>query len=254
VRARTAALAGVLLLAVAACQPLDAAPAPRERRLAEPRVLVAGDSIGWTAGWAVEPVGGVELHVAAGLGCGLDPAPILVGDRVHDEAGLPVPCEEHEAMWVRRAAEVDPDVVVFVLGAWEVYDRVLADDTRLVVGTPAWERWIDDGLERAGAAIAAAAPHAVIVVTDVPCMDERGEVLGGAASPRNDEVRRAVVSARLRAFADRHPQRVRLLEWSRWLCGPGAVPRPDGVHFTPDSARAFWAGALGEAIRALRPA
>ncbi len=245
-------VAGVVaLLLAAACQPLDTPPADRAPS-GDAVVAVVGDSVGWSLGWGVEPVDGVELHLGAGLGCGLDAAPVLVGDRPHQEPGLPVPCAEHPERWRATAADADPDVVVLVLGAWEVYDRLLPDGTVLRVGTEPWRAWLDGRLEAVGTALALAAPHATLAVADVPCFAERGPDLGGAASPRNDPAARAAVDERLSAFVARHPARVVDLPWAPWLCGPGAAARPDGIHLTAESARVLWSGPLGAFVRGLR--
>jgi len=230
---------------------LDSPPAARPRDGSNPSVLVVGDSGGWSLGWAVEPVEGVEVSTGAGIGCGLDPAPVEINGVAEAIVGQPVPCPEMAGVWRAWAERVDPDVVVLVSGAWEVYDRELPGGRRLEVGTPAWAAWVDESLERVGADLAVAAPHAVVAVADVPCFDERDLALGGPSSPRNDPDRIAAVNAVLDRFVARHPARVVALRWSPWLCGRDAYERPDGIHLSTDAAHAIWQGPMGDAVRAI---
>lgn len=224
--------------------------APRRRRIdGQPVVTVVGDSSAWSLGWAVEPVDGVAVNDGGIVGCGIDPAPVLVGGVERIEGGSPVPCDQALALWRWWVGRTDPDLVVLALGAWEVYDRALPDGRTLDVGSAEWARWIRDRVEHAVQELASLAPHARIAVAEVPCYDERDLGLGGPSSPRNDPARVAAVNQVLDELVASHPARLVSLPWSRWLCGPGAFHRPDGVHLDPPSARALWAGPLGEWVR-----
>lgn len=231
---------------------LDTPPVPSPPHPGEPMVTVVGDSSAWALAWAVEPVPGVAVQAGGTIGCGLDPAAIVFEGVARTITGQPVPCSQAADLWRWWAASTDPDVVVLGLGAWEVYDRELPDGERLAVGTDAWARWVDAGLERLVTDLAGAAPRAVIAVADVPCYTEHNHALGGPTSPRNDPARVAAVDDVVAAFVARHPARVVTMPWSTWLCGEEPAERPDGVHLAPDSARALWAGPLGEWVRGLR--
>lgn len=230
---------------------LDTPPAARPRDRTDPSVLLLGDSAAWTLGWAMEPVDGVRLDNGGAIGCGLDPAAVEINGAYETIDGLPAPCPEIHGVWRGWAQRVDPDVVLLIFGAWEVYDRQLADGTQLRVGTDEWRTWVDATLERTASEVAAAAPHAVLAVTDVPCFDERNLRLGGPTSPRNDPERVAAVNAVLDGFVARHPARVTALRWASWLCGEDPADRPDGVHLSDRSARELWNGRLGDAVRAI---
>lgn len=225
-------------------------------------VAVIGDSTGWTLVWDV-PIPR-PLRVANGgvLGCGIDPAlAVLDGDALHIQT-TPVTCDQAPALWLDYLARSHPDVVVLTMGAWEVFDRELPDGSQLRVGTPAWRTWMEASLERAVGAIAAAAPQAAITITDVPCYDERGDFLGGPASPRNDADRVAAVNEALLTYAGANAGRVTLLPMSSWLCDgttpvgqlDGATLRVDGVHVEGDGAAALWRVDLAPTLLAMVPA
>jgi hypothetical protein len=228
---------------------LDTPPAPRPID-GDPVVTITGDSTGLMLGWEVEPLDGIEVHDGASLGCGIDPADMIIGESIRHEEGHPVPCTRALELWRWWATTTSPDLVVLAIGAWEVYDRETADGTRYEVGTQGWATWVEDGLVRAAADLATAAPHARIAVTEVPCYAEQDLGLGGPASARNDPARQAAVNAVIDRVVARHPARLVVLPWTPWLCGPDPFPRGDGVHLEPAAARALWAGPLGDWVRA----
>jgi hypothetical protein len=227
---------------------LDTPPAPRPPS-PEPVATVVGDSTGMMLGYDVEPVDGVEVRGGGILGCGLDPADSIIDGTIHHEPGRPVPCAEALDLWRWWTAETDPDLVVLAIGAWEVYDRRLADGTRLDVGTEAWEAWVTESLERTAAALAEAAPHGRVAVADVPCYEERSLGLGGPDSPRNDPARRAAVDAVIHDVVARHPARMVVMPWTSWLCETDDFPLVDGVHLDTAGARRLWEGPLGAWVR-----
>jgi lysophospholipase L1-like esterase len=57
----------------------------------------------------------------------------------------------------------------------------------------------------------------------------------------------------MRAFARRHPDRVRLVDWQRETRGRGGWFQPDGIHLTPSGAAGL-ARALGRLLPAAQPA
>jgi peptidoglycan/LPS O-acetylase OafA/YrhL len=226
-------------------------------------VAVVGDSTGWTLAWDIEVPPGIRATNGGLLGCGLNPAAIVVAGVAKVIQGDPVPCgAPAEALWADRVLAANADVVMLTIGAWEVFDRQPEGGPRLEVGTPAWARWVDADLHRITADLAALAPQALLALPDVPCFDERVDGLGGPTSPRNDPDRVAAVNDILRRFAAENPARVRLLPMSEWVC-PGGSPvgaidgvtlRPDGVHTADAGAALLWERWLGPALTALVPA
>jgi peptidoglycan/LPS O-acetylase OafA/YrhL len=224
-------------------------------------VVVVGDSTGWTLTYQIAEPPGMRITSGAVLGCGVDPAAVMLADVPTVVVGDPVPCDFAPEMWEFVATNEDPDVVLLSFGAWEVFDRELPDGTRLDVGTPEWSAWLTEDLRSLTGRLAAAAPDAVIAIPRVPCFDEREDWLGGPDSPRNDPQRVADVNAVLDEFALANPDRVALLPMDDWLC-PGGSPageidgvrlRYDGVHFTSESATHLWAERLGPSLSSLVP-
>jgi peptidoglycan/LPS O-acetylase OafA/YrhL len=237
-----------------------ATPAPPDGVVS---VAVVGDSTGWTLAWENPPLAGVRITNGSLLGCGIDPAPIVVADAAVVVEGDPVPCgAPAEALWHAGITRAAPDVVLLTMGAWEVFDRWPEGGQRLDVGTPAWSTWMGASLERVTGALVQWAPQAVIAITDVPCFDEREDWLGGPTSPRNDPARVGAVNEVLRSFAAANPDRIAVVPMASWVC-PGGVPlaevdgvtlRPDGVHVADEGAALLWERQLAPAVRALVPA
>ena len=92
-------------------------------------------------------------------------------------------------MAVGRGQEPTPTSSFMGFGAWEVFDRTLADGTELDVGTRAWAAHIEGALEEVVAAIASEAPSASLLLPDVPCFEEQDLALGDPPSPRDDPAR-----------------------------------------------------------------
>jgi hypothetical protein len=223
-------------------------------------VTVVGDSSGFTLASHAGEHGGVRIVNGAVIGCGLDPAPALVGGAPFPHNGQPVACAD-SPHYAAHAAAADPDVVLVTLGPWEVYDRRLPDGSDLEVGTDAWQAWLQESLDHFARRMAAAAPHARIAVTDVPCYAERSGWLGGPDSPRNDPVRVAAVNEVIDDVLARYPRRLARLSIADALCPGGeagatlggAALRPDGVHVSGPAAPLLWERVLLPQLRALTP-
>lgn len=211
------------------------------------RILMAGDSVAWTLGEEFDPawVGGRVIvdYGATYLGCG-----VTAGQPYND--GRPVlwadpACLTWEDRWRQRVEQVDPDVVVVLLGAWEVLDRKV-DGTLLKAGTDEYERYLRGQLDRAFDLLTDAGVR--VVALTAPCYRPEGEMPGRSTSDRGDdrrvdwfnEVLRNQVAARGDGVtvADLHgrlcPRGEYLTEWK------GDPVRTDGVHVTLAGARYAW--------------
>jgi lysophospholipase L1-like esterase len=159
-----------------------------------------------------------------------------------------IECEDAPDFWRTEAEGYDPDVVVVVLGAWDVLDREDPELGRLEVGTERWRSWALEGLERLVAELATGVPTAQITIAEVPCYDEPDRGLGGASSERNDPARVEAVNDVINELIRLHPARLSLLPLDEWLCDDGEAIesrddvhlRSDGVHFTHEGAMLTW--------------
>ena len=209
------------------------------------RVLVTGDSVGWTLTYArpiVPP--SIEMSSAALIGCGLVEGNALPGGRI-DTSGDD--CDGWPVYWQARAVATHPDVVLFVFGGWEVYDH-LVDGETVRSGTPEMAELIRAGLDRGVDALLAVAPEVRLALAGMPCMRERDPRLGGAGSERNDPERVAWVNSVFEEYAADLGDRATYLDLGELLCPDGEFReridgvevRPDGSHYADGSSAAVW--------------
>jgi peptidoglycan/LPS O-acetylase OafA/YrhL len=217
-------------------------------RSADRRIMLVGDSVAFALGYHF-PRGDFPGSDASGpvrVGCGTAVQWLVVnGERQSTEnAG----CRDQFASWRTERRSLDPTVVVWLLGAWDVYDHWV-DGAVLPATSQAYRDHLGRRLDEGLAALGGDVP---VVVPLVPCYAEpEGTVVEGQdmAADRNDPARAASVNEAIRAFAARHPERVHVVDTASWLCPGGRARttdeagralREDGVHYTSDGVRAFW--------------
>ena len=221
------------------------------------RVMIAGDSVGWSIGWQPSRniTSSVLIEDRAIIGCGVMPPESAWTTESHVEHYSKFCLEQDEAE--KLGLESKPDVVLLWLGAWEVYDHIL-DGQELVVGSDAYAAVIEQRLQdRVDRFRAAGVPT---VMPTVPCF---GAVAPRLGTQRYDEKRRSWVNDRLLAVAARNRTWVRVINPTDMLCENGVAIdqtpdgtyiRADGAHFDTESAAWFWnnwlAGQLGAAYGA----
>jgi peptidoglycan/LPS O-acetylase OafA/YrhL len=245
---------------VASLVPRSAAVDPFDVNGRPLRVMIAGDSVGWSLGWqpSSELTGSVRIENRAIIGCGVMPPHaswVVAGRGVDDYSDFCLEQAEAE----RIGLESGPDVVLLWLGAWEVYDHIL-DQENLRVFTDRYAEVLEQRLqERVDLYRAAGVPT---VMPLVPCFGPGADRLG---VERLDVRRRAWVNERLAAVAARNRTWVRLIDPSDVVCDgdgeaieqtpDGIDIRADGAHFDIPSATWFWntwlAGQLGAAYSPL---
>ena len=139
----------------------------------------------------------------------------------------------------------DPEVSVLMIGAWEVFDRVV-DGHTLRVGTPELERYLLSELDVAAGRLTAGGVPLILLST--PCFDEPDTDLAGMSAGRNDQSRADWLNRVWRSYADDHKSTVRFVDFGKIVC-PGGEPRQtvdgktfryDGVHFTDAGAKYVW--------------
>ncbi len=117
----------------------------------ETRVLLVGDSIAWSLGNGFLPSfergTGLEVVNRAMPGCGLAHGPIREHGR--ESAGnIGSKCEEWPEHWRRYVSEIEPDLVVILVGGWDVYDRQV-DGEWLPFGGPRHDQYLKGLLRKA---------------------------------------------------------------------------------------------------------
>jgi hypothetical protein len=184
----------------------------------------------------------VHLQSYAALGCSLVPGrPVDEGSKQQ----IPQPdfCAQWPAEWQSAVTNVQPAAVVIMVGAWEVYDHVIAGK-RISFGTPAWTTLVTATLEHS--VEIASQSGARVFVLRLPCMvpDPQASISGRV---RADPVRIAALNAIWQQIAAEHPN-VTEVPLDDLLC-PNGVPlvdegdtpiRYDGVHLTPQGSELVW--------------
>ena len=245
---------------VTALVPPDDAVDPYDPHGRSLRVMIAGDSVGWSLGWVPSDdlTRSVKIEDRAIIGCGvMPPASFWVVEGRGSEKYSAYCLEQENAE--RLGLDNGPDVVLLWLGAWEVYDHVVFGQ-KISVFTDEYAKILEQRLqERIDQYRAEGIPT---VMPTVPCFGKQASRLG---QERYDEKRRQWVNERLLAVAARNRTWVRVIDPTAKLCDaegnsidktPEGVPiREDGAHFDTDSAAWFWntwlAGQLGAAFAGL---
>ena len=209
------------------------------------KVLVLGDSVGFSLGYAFDQKEWPRVQVTGDVifGCGTAQQHIAVNGV--DQKPDPSQCQDVFAKWPADVASKQPNVVLWSLGGWEVFDHVV-DGKTLKVGSPEYASYLTSrlnlGLSKLGST--------KVVIPNVPCYAQPSYVVNGQnmAPNRNDPARAAAVNKILDDFAAQHPQQVHIFDVASTLCPDGTPTlkvdgvqvRSDGVHYTIDGARLFW--------------
>jgi hypothetical protein len=218
------------------------------------RVLVVGDSIAKTLAQRLEgPARGAGLAMInkGELGCGVARGgPYRYFGKQLNPPGI---CDRWPRQWAEHVGRFDPDVVLAVIGRWEVMDRV-HNGTWTQLGDPVFDRYLTDELERAVEVLSAG--DAIVAFTTAPYF-LRGERPDGGRWPEDDPARVDRFNTLLREVAARHPERVAILDLNERTGRngqytpviDGIAMRTDGVHFSAQGAaylRPWLFGALIE--------
>jgi hypothetical protein len=215
------------------------------------RMLVVGDSTAQALGrgiasWARERPDLAEVEVMAFPGCGL----LAGGERLFagEWAGVPDGCATlFDVDVLARLAEVSPDLVVVITSFWDVTDHRWADDGDVARTPfdPVFARRLLDRFATYNAALLRT-PATKVVWVQYPAVDYRWD---DSDEPADDPARYEMLAETIRDAAAVDAARVRVVEFAEWVTAAGLGTdrdaRPDGVHFTVESATAatrVWLG------------
>lgn len=208
-------------------------------------LLIVGDSVGFSLGYNFpkETYPDVAPTAQVRFGCGTAIQHLAVNGS-QQKPGTKK-CEGMFDEWTQAAADTDPDVVVWSLGGWEVFDHVV-DDEIVSPGSSGYATHLTKRLDEGLAALPDDVP---VFIPNVPCYHQEEFVVDGEdlSSDRNDVQRSKDVNTVLTDFADQH-ERVHLVDTYSWLCPSGSYQdeldgvqvRDDGVHYSDKGAHAFW--------------
>ena len=228
-------------------------PAPSVESTVPPEpttVLLLGDSTALSLAErrTLDPGPDWNVQAFARLGCSISAGnPLDAGSDVGIIQGEM--CDVWRTEWADAVAQVDPDVTVLMVGAWEVLDRII-DGVAVRFPDPAWFDVVTAGV-RESIEIAGANGNPVTLLA-VPCMRQAPDAVLQTLA-RNDPDRVAAFNEILRQEAARSPN-IQVLELNELLCPQGtyletvdgALLRYDGVHVTTEGSNYVWAWLLDE--------
>ena len=207
------------------------------------RMLVVGDSTAQALGngiaaWALERPDLAEVEVMAFPGCGL----LDGGDRFFggDWVAVPEGCSTlYDVEIPARVREARPDLVVVVTSFWDVTDHRWPDDGG-VTRTPfdeVFAQRLEERFREFNEALLGTADATKVVWVQYPSVDYQWE---DADEPADDPLRYDVLASSIRDAAEVDDASVRVVEFAEWVrdeqLDASRDARPDGVHFTLESA------------------
>jgi peptidoglycan/LPS O-acetylase OafA/YrhL len=209
-------------------------------------ILVVGDSVGFSLVDGFDATSYPHITVASSvkLGCGLARQQVVY----QGDAGLlNTDCKHIIRTWMEAVHAQRPQVVVLVIGAWEVFDHEI-DGADLTVGSQRYATYLTARLERARTLLSY--DDSTLVIPNVPCYGQVSStpVDQAQASIREDPERVAAVNQIIGRFVGAHPGDVRRVDLAGFLCPTGSYldttdgvqMRYDGVHFSKPGAAKTW--------------
>ncbi len=215
---------------------VPAVPAPPTK------VLLVGDSVAGTLGLGFPSVGrDANLWVwdRGRLGCGL----FTGGEVVEGGELTPVdPNCDWTQHWPSDLQQFKPDVVVLLVGAWDILDRKVGD-TWYKFGTVGFDQSFVSELDAATTLLGSTGAKVIVLTTPFFSRPDLA-IQTGRQWPEYDPVRVDRLNALYRDFAVQHPGRYTILDLNKFVSPDGKFTselngvqiRDDGVHFTEAGA------------------
>lgn len=202
------------------------------------KVMIVGDSVAGTLGLGFETVGpdhNFSVWNRGQLGCGL-----FYGGSVFEGGALvPVdPACDWRASWPEQLDTFKPDIVVMLVGAWDILDREVGDHT-VRFGTVEYDNSFLQQLDDATTLLGSRGAKVVVLTTP---FFSRPELVGqtGREWPEYNPARVDRLNSLYRDFAIAHPDRYTIIDLNRFVSPGGkyaaeingVLVRDDGVHFS----------------------
>jgi peptidoglycan/LPS O-acetylase OafA/YrhL len=218
-----------------------------------PRVALVGDSAAASLDYYRPEFPGIDFKAATTIGCG-----VMAPATPQKGAEPTATCAGWKQKWEHALAD-QPDVVVMVLGAWEINPHWLGDQefkpTGVKTTDAATNRYVDGQLDQAVNLIAGRT-HARIAAAQLPCSPKEDLGVGEPDAPRSKIQIVDWFNARLDALAKRHPGLVQVISINDHVCPDGKAVeevdgvklRSDGTHWTEESAPLAWRWLMPQAL------
>lgn len=202
------------------------------------RVAVFGDSVAWTLMRYLPPTPGLSFTNYTTIGCGVARGGPYryAGETLNQKPE----CDDWPARWSQRINHDRPDVVLLIIGRWEIVDRVNEGDWTHI-GDDGYDAYLRGELGRALDILTSTGAR--VVVTTEP-YNRRGERADGSLYPEDQPIRADRWNTLLRSVIGMRPN-VTVLDLNKKL-GPngyytnkvdGIKMRMDGVHPTPEAVK-----------------
>lgn len=208
-----------------------------------PSLLIVGDSVAITLDNGVRQVVDPKVSVVGGseLGCALLQSPkAMTFDGRWSEAGTE--CPDHDDYWSKLIEAQNPDVVILLAGAWDLYTRDWGNGP-VAPGDREFDQNYRNAIDATLKVLSAKGAEVIVLTT--PCF-EPGP--GERAGPQHD-IRRVQRIAQLQRDAvdtlnNSQPQvQASIVDLQSITCDNGFTEnrdgvawRPDGVHFSIDGS------------------
>lgn len=201
-------------------------------------VAVFGDSIGWTLMRYLPPTKGLHFIDRTTIGCGIvRGGPYRYAGEVLEQKPE---CDTWPARWANRIAHDRPDVVLLVIGRWELVNR-MHDGEWTNIGNADFEEYLAGELRNALTILSSTGAR--VVVTTEP-YNRRGEQPNGKPFPEDEPRRVQKWNALLEEVLEEFP-RIEVLDLNDKLNPNGYYTnrvdgiqmRSDGVHPTADAVK-----------------
>ncbi|MEE9244253.1 MAG: acyltransferase family protein, partial [Mycobacterium sp.] len=216
--------------------PVEVPTPARQRFPGETRAAVFGDSIAWTLMRYLPPTSGLEIADYTTIGCGIARGGPY--EYVGRELDQKPECDAWPSRWAQRITHERPDVVLLIVGRWEVVDR-MRDGRWTHIGERGYDAYLRGELNRALDILGSTGAR--IVVTTEP-YNRRAERADGSLYPEDQPKRVDRWNSMLRSVVGQR-NNVSVLDLNRKLNPNGAYTtrvdgirmRSDGVHPTPEA-------------------
>ncbi len=229
--------------------PVEVTRAPTPRAPGDLRVAVFGDSIAWTMMRYLPDTPGVDFADFTTIGCGIARGGPY--EYVGQELQQKPECDEWPARWAQRIGHQKPDVVLLMVGRWEVVDR-MSEGRWTHIGEPGYDAYLRSELNRALDILGSTGARLVVATEPY---NRRAEKADGSLYPEDQPDRVERWNTMLREVVDERPNAT-VLDLNEKLSPNGYYQmrvnglkvRSDGVHPTPEAVE-WMTPWLVEAIR-----
>ncbi|MBV6508227.1 MAG: hypothetical protein JJLCMIEE_01287 [Acidimicrobiales bacterium] len=205
--------------------------------LPDTKVLMVGDSIAWTMGFDMTGAVLTDHHISSFTNGALPWCELIIRSPLVTEWGtLQEPsnaCDDWRGEWQRAVDALRPDVVLFYVGGWEVYSRILGYLFYMPFAGSLYNAVEADILDDAIKILSSRGAHVGLVTAGI-YMREDGSYWSSKHKWRTDHFNNL-----LRQANAKYPSQTSMVEMEAWLCPNDRCPqyvdgywvRPDGIHF-----------------------